>query len=134
MALEFIKPANVFNQGGYTPAVTVSDAKLVVVSGQVAWDADGKLVGVGDLRAQLVQVFENLKAVLEASGATFDHVVKLGIFVVDFKPEDRAIIVDVRNRYLNLDKPPASTLLGVQALAAPDLLVEVEALAVVPEA
>jgi enamine deaminase RidA (YjgF/YER057c/UK114 family) len=104
---------------------------MVFVAGQVATDAEGKVVGEGDLARQAEQVFENLKACLAAAGATFADVVKMTTFVVDYRPEQRPIIAATRARYLPADAPPASTLVGVQALARPEILIEVEAIAVI---
>jgi len=91
----------------------------------------GNTVGVGDLGAQTRQVMENLRTALSAAGASLDDVVKITTFVVDYKPEDRAVISQVRGQFLRADQPPASTLVGVQALAHPDFMIEIEATAVV---
>jgi enamine deaminase RidA (YjgF/YER057c/UK114 family) len=104
----------------------------VYISGQVALNERGEVVGDGDLEAQLRQVYENLKAALAAAGATFADVVKQTTYVVNFDAaRDRPVIGRVRSQYLPATNPPASTLVGVQALANPALLVEVEAIAVV---
>lgn len=132
MTLQHINPDDLFAVPVFTQAVAVTDATLVFLSGQVAWDAAGTLVGAGDLEAQLVQVFDNIQTILTALDADFTHVVKLTNYVVDYRPEYREIYGRVLGRYVTLgDKPPASTLLGVQALAAPDLLVEIEAVVAV---
>ncbi|GHH82330.1 enamine deaminase RidA [Streptomyces sulfonofaciens] len=116
---------------GYTHVVSGS-GRLVAVSGQVALDGDGEVVGEGDAVAQARQVFENLRRCLAAAGATFDDVVKLTYFVTDVGhlPAVRA----VRDAYLDPDRLPASTAVQVAALFRPELLMEVEAFAVVPEA
>lgn len=85
----------------------------------------------GILRAQTEQVFKNLEVALAAAGATFADVVKWTTYVVDFKPADRAVIAEVRARFLAGNPPPASTLIGVQSLVLPELKIEVEAIAVV---
>jgi enamine deaminase RidA (YjgF/YER057c/UK114 family) len=130
MAAEHINPAGVSQPTGYTHVVTSSGSKIVFVSGQVAIDPQGNLVGENDLAKQAEQVFENLKTCLASVGATFADVTKLTTFVVNYKPEDRAVIAGLRQRYLPQDAPPASTLVGVQALARPDLMIEIEAVAV----
>ncbi|MET8573213.1 RidA family protein [Streptomyces sp. NPDC005012] len=114
---------------GYSPVV-VAEGRLVVISGQVALDAEGRVVGEGDVTAQTQQVFENLERCLKAVGASFADVVKLGFFVthVEDMPQVRA----VRDRYIDVDRPPASSAVQVSALIRPELLVEVEAYAVVP--
>ena len=80
---------------------------------QIALDKDGNVVGRGDLRAQTVQVLENVKACLAAAGATFADVVKLNTYVVNLKAEDLPIIREVRSAYLPAANPPASTMVGV---------------------
>ena len=105
---------------------------LVIVSGQLAWDRDGSLVGAGDLAAQTHQVMKNLGAALKIARVTYDDIVKLTTYVVDYKPADRAKIRDVRAQYLRAGHLPASTLVGVSALAAEGCLIEIEAIAVLP--
>jgi enamine deaminase RidA (YjgF/YER057c/UK114 family) len=87
-------------------------------------------VGKGDLKAQVARVYENLATCLKSAGVTFDDVVKMNTYVVNLKPEDLAIIREVRSTYLSKEHPPASTLIGVQALAGPDYLIEIEAIAI----
>ena len=129
--IEHLQPAGLVNPGSFTQVVTVRGAKTIHVSGQVAWDADNNIVGAGDLRAQTEQVFKNLQTALAAAGATFANVVKWTTYVVNYKPADRAVIAEVRQRFLGSNTPPASTLIGVQSLVQPELLIEVEAIAVV---
>lgn len=130
MVTEFINPESIPQPVGYTQVVITTAQRHIHISGQVAWDTEGNLVGAGDLEAQAVQVFENLKNALAAAEATFSNVIKLNFFIVDYKPEQLAIIREVRDRYLSGNHPPASTLLGVQSLARAELLIEVEAIAV----
>ena len=117
--------------GSYSHAVRVETADVVwiYVSGQIAFDAGGTLVGRGDLRAQTEQVYENLARVLEANGASFEHVVKLQTFFTTLN--DLAASREVRGRYLPTE-PPASTAVQVAALVVPDALIEVDVVAVVP--
>ena len=116
--------------GIYSHAVRVEtpDAVWVYVSGQMAHDADGNLVG-GDLPGQTEQVFRNLVRVLEANGASFDDVVKIQTFLTTMDGLQGSR--DVRARYLP-DEPPASTAVQVAALMVPQALIEVEVVAVVP--
>ena len=130
---EFPKPDGLAPANGYSHVVTAKPGKLVFIAGQVANDKQGKLVGKDDLKAQTVQVFENLKTALAAAGATFDDVVKITWYVKGYKTEYLRILRDVRNSYVNKDKPPASTLVGVAALFQDDYMLEVDAMAVVPE-
>ena len=117
---------------GYSQVVTVSGGRTVYIAGQVAFDENGTLIGRGDFEAQSRQAFSNLERALAAAGATPAAIVKLGIFVVDHDMIRLGVVRDIRDEILGFDEhPPASTLLGVQALALPDLLVEVDAIAVV---
>lgn len=129
--LRHIRPEGLSNSPTYTHVVGARGAETLYISGQIAIDADGRPVGVGDLAAQTEQVMQNLQTALTAAGATFADVVKITTFVVGYKPEDRATIASVRSRYLPTDNPPASTLVGVSALAAPEWLIEIEAIAVI---
>jgi enamine deaminase RidA (YjgF/YER057c/UK114 family) len=129
---DFIKPQGLAPGNGYSHVVVVNQGKLVYIAGQVARDKDEKLVGKGDLKAQATQVFENLKTALTAAGATFDDVVKINIYVKDFKPEMVPTLREVRDGYINKNSPPASTLVGVTSLAQEDYLIEVEAVAALP--
>ena len=112
--------------------VEINGGRTILVSGQVAYDKDGKVVGKGDIRAQSKQVFENLKAALDSVGATFNDVVKLNTFMVNM-PENLEGHREVRGQYLAKNEhQPASTTVGVAALVNPDLLLEVEAVVVLP--
>lgn len=131
MEKQFINPPGLAAPTGYSHVAVAQGGRTVYVAGQIALDEQGQLVGQGDLRAQTGQVFRNLQIALEAGGATFADVVKLNIYVVNYSPEHRAVIREVRNQFIVTDQPPASTLVGVQALAAETFLIEVEAIAVV---
>jgi 2-iminobutanoate/2-iminopropanoate deaminase len=117
--------------GTYSQAVRVEtgDAVWIHVSGQIAIDLEGNLVGPGDLRAQTRQVYENLRAILEAHGATFADVVKIGTYLTTL--DDLAGMREVRSEYLT-SEPPASTAVQVAALVVPDALIEIDLVAVVP--
>ncbi len=132
MPKEFINPSTISTPTGYTHVVSARGARMIYISGQIALDRQGNLVGAGDLRAQAKQVFENLKAALAAGGATFADVVKLNTYIVNYTPAHRGIIREVRSRYVSKEHPPVSTLVGVQALVGPDWLIEIEAMAVLP--
>ncbi len=111
---------------GYTHVVT-GTGRLVAVSGQVALDERGEVVGEGDPAAQARQVFENLRRCLAAAGASFEDVVKLTYFITDvaYLPAVRA----VRDAYIDAERLPASTAVQVAALFRPELVLEIEALA-----
>lgn len=130
---EFLKPEGLAAANGYSHVVVVTPARLAFISGQVANNAQGQLVGKGDLKAQAEQVFQNLKTALAAAGSSFDHVVKITWYVKEYKPESLPVLREVRNRYVRKTAPPASTLVGVASLFQEDYLIEVEAVAVVPE-
>ena len=112
---------------GYSHAARAGG--LVFVAGQVAQDADGTLVGRGDIEAQAVQVFENLKAVLASAGTTLDQVVKLTTYTTSVAY--RQTLAEVRARYFGAYFPP-NTFLVVASLATPDYLLEIEAVAACP--
>ena len=111
----------------YTDAVEASG--LLYISGMLPVNADGELVGTGDVIRQSEQVLDNVGAVLQAAGATFGDVVRVGVYVRDMA--DRELINTVRRRFFG-DARPASTLVEVSALANPDALVEIDAIALLP--
>jgi enamine deaminase RidA (YjgF/YER057c/UK114 family) len=129
VVFQLSSPAALAPPVGYSHVATVSSGRLVFVSGQVALDGKGNIVGKDDFRAQARQVFENLRAALEGVGAGFRDVIKLNTYVVDLAglPHFRA----VRDEYVNTANPPASTAVQVVRLFRPEFLLEVEAIAVV---
>ncbi|MGH8248669.1 MAG: RidA family protein [Gammaproteobacteria bacterium] len=126
---QFINPPSMHKPATYTHAVKVANCQTVFVSGQVALDAKSELVGGNDFALQAEQVFRNLEEVLRASGAGFKDVVKLNSYVVGLSPERLKHFRAVRGKFMSGGNPPASTLVGVQALARPEFLLEVEAIA-----
>lgn len=129
MERTYLQPSNVPKPAGdYSQGVKIKGGTLIVISGQVPWDADGKLVGPGDLKAQTHQVFKNLQNMLAAAGATFKDAIKLTIFLKN--REDFAIFKDIRAQYLIPPYPP-TTLLVVKDLAREEWMLEVEVMAVV---
>ena len=129
MEKEFLNPAGLPVLPGFSQVVTATEGKIVFISGQVALNANNEVVGKGDLRAQVAQTFENLKGALAAVGATFDDVLKTNTYIVNYTPDMIGVVREVRSQYLPQEKPPASTLIGVQALVLEDLLIEIEAFA-----
>ncbi|MEU5109765.1 MULTISPECIES: RidA family protein [unclassified Streptomyces] len=123
-------PEGVAPGTGYTNVV-MGSGRLVAVSGQVAFDAQGELVGAGDPAAQAQQVFENLRRCLAAAGATFDDVIKLTYYVTDVA--HLPAIRTVRDTFVDMAHPPASSAVQVAALFRPELVLEVEAFALVAE-
>lgn len=130
--IEYLKPEGLFNVPSFSQVTTASGGKLVFVSGQVAWDKTGKPVP-GDLEAQTRLTYENLKTALAAAGAAFDDVVKMTVFVKNLDTAKWKAISKVRSEYLSKERPPASTMIGVQGFVYEELLIEIEAIAVVRE-
>jgi reactive intermediate/imine deaminase len=129
--VRFINPAALPKTPGYTQVVEVSKARTIYISGQIALDRSGTIVGRGDFRAQTNQVFENIEAALEAVGATFKDVVKLNIYLIDITQVKT--LREVRDKFVNLENPPASVLVEVRKLVRDEFLIEIEATAVLPE-
>ncbi|MFJ7912954.1 RidA family protein [Kitasatospora sp. NPDC096204] len=122
------EPPGVAPGTGYTQVVTGS-GRLVLVSGQVAFDEHRNLVGAGDPKAQARQIFENLRRCLAAAGAGFDDVVKLTYFMTDIA--HLPAIREARDEYLGSSPLPASSAMQVAALFLPEVLIEIEAMALV---
>src|SRR5579863_2406353 len=126
---QLLIPETMPKSTGYSQVAAVTGGKIVFISGQVALDKSGNVVGKDDFRAQTQQVFENLKAAVEAAGGSFHDVIKLNIYFLD--SANLAIFREVRDRFINLQNPPASTAVQVPRLFRPEFLIEVEAVAVV---
>ena len=129
-SIRHVNPDTIHNPVGYTHVVEATGGKLVFTAGQVAVDPQGNLVGPGDITAQAEQVFTNLKNALAAVGGTFSNVVKITLYFTEISQV--AVVRDIRNRYVDTANPPASTAVEVKALARPEWLIEIEAIAVVP--
>jgi 2-iminobutanoate/2-iminopropanoate deaminase len=115
---------------GFSQLAIVTGGTLVFISGQVALDKSGNVVGKDDFKAQIQQVFENLKVAVEAAGGSFNDVVKLNSYFLDLS--HLSDFREVRDKYINVQNPPASTAIQVPRLFRPEFLVEIEAVAVVP--
>jgi len=113
--------------GIYSEAVMAEGKRMLFISGMTARDKEGNIVGKGDMKAQTRQVMENIKAVLEKVGATFDQIVKVSVFITDMSRFKE--IHEVRAQYFKKDYP-ASTMVQVSGLVSPELLIEIEAIAV----
>ena len=116
---------------GISQGMIVEGGRLLFLSGHVPFDAEGKVVG-SDVSVQLDQVFRNLQATLHAAGTDFSSLARITIYVRDYTPDLLPKIRTVRDTWIALDHPPASALIGVAALAHPDILVEVDAVGVLP--
>jgi len=126
---QLLNPITMPKPAGYSHVARVTGGSIVYTAGQVALDKSGNVVGKDDFRAQTQQVFENLKAAVEAAGGSFHDVIKLNIYFLD--SANLAIFREVRDRFINLQNPPASTAVQVPRLFRPEFLIEVEAVAVV---
>ena len=125
-------PDSIAKPTGYSHVAEVNGGKIVYIAGQVALDKSGNLVGKDDFRAQVQQVFENLKAAVEAAGGDFNSVVKLNYYCAEnVDPAQITVVREVRDKYVNTANPPVSTLVYVKRLVRPEWLIEVEAVAVV---
>lgn len=129
--VQFINPPAIAAPRGYTHVVDVRHGRMVFISGQVALDRQGNLVGAGDIKAQAEQVFKNLQAAVEAAGGSLHAVVKLNFYLTD--ATEIQAVREIRDRYVNVKAPPASTAVVVSRLFRPEFLIEVEAVAVLPQ-
>jgi reactive intermediate/imine deaminase len=126
--LRHLNPPSLSTPTGYTHVVAPQRGRLVFVAGQVSADRSGNVVGQGDFKAQSKQVFDNLKAAVEAAGGTMADVAKINVYVTDLT--QLAALREVRQQYFT-GNPPASTLIQVVALARPEYLLEIEAIVAV---
>ena len=130
--VRFSNPKTMAKPPGYTYVVEATGPnRLIFIAGQLGIDMDNKLVGApGDFRAQAFRAFENLKFALGGAGATFKDVVKINNYLVDMS--HIGIFREVRDEFVNIAAPPASTTVAISQLARPGALFEVEAIAVLP--
>jgi enamine deaminase RidA (YjgF/YER057c/UK114 family) len=131
---EAVNPSTLYDsvQFGFSHAVLHRGGDVLQLAGQVAWDADCQLVGAGDLALQTRQALANLRAVLAAVGATPANIVRLRTYVVNHAPDKLGPVLGEIAQFYGDVIPAPNTFLGVQALALPDFLVEIEATAVIP--
>jgi enamine deaminase RidA (YjgF/YER057c/UK114 family) len=133
MPVTLVNPEGLPKPQVYRQLSVATGSKLVFLAGQVARDADGRPVGEGDFAAQVEQCYLNVATALAGIGGSFDDVAKLTVYVVDWSPEKMPLLGEGVSRAaakLGIDPVKPITLLGVAALGEPDLLVEVEATAV----
>jgi enamine deaminase RidA (YjgF/YER057c/UK114 family) len=133
MTVSHIDPDTLPKNPAFTNVVTVSGpAKTVFIGGQDAVDANGAIVGKGDFKAQVEQIFHNLQAALAAAGAKLEHIIKWNIYVVQGQKFQDGL--EVFQRFWDKrKKPPAITVVIVVGLANPEFLAEMDAIAVIPE-
>ena len=128
--LRFHQPGTMANNPTYTHAVEViGPGRVIYTSGERGADKDGKIPP--DIRGQSQQALENIRLALAAAGATFDHVVKINVYMMDLK-RDHAVFSEVKQSFVNKAHPPASTTVQVAQLTRDGVLVEVDVVAVVP--
>lgn len=127
--VKFVNPPTLPRPAGYSHLVESTGGRTVYISGQVALDSAGNLVGKDDLRGQARQVFLNLRAALEAVGTNFDSVVKLTYYLLDIS--QIGTVREVRDQFVNTTHPPASSAVEVRRLVRDEFLIEVDAVAVV---
>jgi enamine deaminase RidA (YjgF/YER057c/UK114 family) len=130
MPLEIVQPEGLDTPQTYSHVITATSGKLVFIAGQMSDDPQGNLVAPGNLAAQARQVFANLGRALSAAGARPDQVTRIGIYVVGHRREYLPIIEEARVGLFG-DHKPTDTLIGVETLASPGYLIEVDAIAVV---
>jgi enamine deaminase RidA (YjgF/YER057c/UK114 family) len=128
----YINPPSLVKPTGYTHVVVSPDGRTAYVAGQVAIDSTGQLIGGKDFRAQADRVFQNLRRALVSVGGTLDEVVKTTTYLTD--PSQVPVLRELRAKYLDPSHPPANTLLVVSSLARADLMIEIEAVAVLRNA
>ena len=133
MANQHIQPDDLWPsaQYGFSQVVVSTGTKIIHCAGQTAWDKDMNIVGGDDLEQQTAQALENIKSALAAAGATMQDVVRLDVYVVDYDSSKIPAIGAAMSRYFDPERLPANTLLGIEALAMPEFLVEITATAVV---
>lgn len=132
MAKEYINPNDLFSSlpHGFSQIVVASGKKLVFISGQTAWDEQKNIVGRDSVLEQAKQAFRNLEKAMEAAGGMLKDIVALRIYVVDYQAECGTAVGTALREVFSSENPPASTWIGVSALADPEFLIEIEATAV----
>lgn len=129
----FNNPQTLSTPKGYShvAVIDLGNSKMLILSGQVSLDAQGNLVGKGDITRQTEQVFTNIKNAIIENGGTMHNIVKLGYYLVD--GTEIQPIRDVRDKFINTKNPPVSTLVKISKLFRDDLLVEIEATCIIPK-
>ena len=135
MVKEYLNPPELFDgrKFGFSQIVISAGGKTVYLSGQVAWDAEHQIIGPGDLRAQVWQSLRNLRTAMQAAGGSLSDVVSLRIYIKQSELENTRPVSEGLKEFFPSESAPASTWIGVPALADPDFLIEIEAIAVLEE-
>lgn len=131
--VEFKNPSSVASPKGYSQVAVIDlgNCQMIVLSGQVPLDSSGNLIGKDDIARQTEQVFLNIQKIVSEFGGTMDNVIKTGIYMVDISQIQT--FREIRDKFINLDNPPTSTLVQVNGLFRDDVLIEVEATALIPK-
>ncbi|HMF45315.1 MAG TPA: RidA family protein [Candidatus Udaeobacter sp.] len=132
MRKEYINPNNLFSSlsYGFSQIVVASGKRMVFISGQTAWDERKNILGGDSVLQQARQAFRNVEKAMQAAGGTLKDVVALRIYVVDYQAECGTAVGTALRECFSSENPPASTWIGVSALADPEFLIEIEATAV----
>jgi enamine deaminase RidA (YjgF/YER057c/UK114 family) len=130
--IDFQNPPGLPPTMGYSHCAKLNAGRLVFISGQVARDGSGALIGKDDFAAQVEQVFRNLKIAVEGAGGAMTDLVKLNYYCADtVDPAALPVVAEIRDRYVNTRQPPASTFVVVRRLVRADWLIEIEAVAAI---
>lgn len=129
----FKNPKSLSLPKGYSQAaeIDMGSSRMIIMAGQVALDKNGNLAGKGDLAKQINQCFMNIKSIVQDAGGTMNNIVKLNYYIKDVSKAQ--LLRDIRDKYINTKTPPASTLVEVSKLFRDDILIEIEATAVIPK-
>jgi enamine deaminase RidA (YjgF/YER057c/UK114 family) len=131
--IKFSNPPVVYPGKGYSQKVSVDlgTCTMIVLSGQVAFDKNGNLIGKEDLAKQTEQVFTNIKDIIEDAGGSVNDLIKINYYLLDVNQIQA--VRDIRDKYINTKNPPASTLVQVSKLFRNNILIEIEATAIIPK-
>ena len=131
--VKFENPSSVWQSKGFSQAVIIDNgnSEMVLISGQVPLDSNGNLIGKDDFNKQTEQVFINIKNIVSNAGGAMNNIVKLSVYVKDISQVQK--FREVRDRFINTQHPPASTLVEVSRLFRDDVLLEVDATAIIPK-
>lgn len=133
MSRQSLQPADLFPSAdfGFAQVVSAEGKKLIFCAGQTAWDKDNNIIGGDDLAQQMEKTLQNVETAVKEAGGERKDICRLTIYIIDYNPDMLDTIAGVLNNFFDKDSLPANTLLGIQALALPEFLVEMEATAVI---
>ena len=133
MSRQSLQPADLFPSAdyGFAQVVSAEGKKLIFCAGQTAWDKDNNIIGGDDLAKQMEKTLQNIETAVKEAGGELKDVCRLTIYIIDYNPDMLDTIAGVLNSFFDKDALPVNTLLGIQALALPEFLVEMEATAMI---